>query len=189
MPKVAIYCRLSIEDKDKAENDLSESIQNQKAMLRDYCQERNWEIFDIYVDDGYSGIDRSRPEFNRLLRDCENGHIDIVLCKDQSRFSRDTIVIEQFINDKFLEWGVRFIGVADNADSDSESYSTMHLFTSAYNEMYVRDISAKICRTLAYKRKQGQFIGSFAPYGYIIDKCAISHNTITKKLLKILAIN
>ena len=169
MPKVAIYCRLSIEDKDKAENDASASIQNQKAMLRDYCHERDWVIYDIYVDDGYSGIDRSRPEFNRMIRDCETGHIDIVLCKDQSRFSRDTVVIEQLINDKFLEWGIRFIGVADNADSDSESYSTMRLFTSAYNEMYVKDISSKIRRTLAYKREQGQFIGSFAPYGYTID--------------------
>lgn len=169
MPKVAIYCRLSIEDKDKLGSDDSQSIINQKNMLRDYCHERDWEIYDIYVDDGYSGIDRSRPEFNRLLRDCEAGHIDIVLCKDQSRFSRDTVVIEQFINDKFLEWGIRFIGVADNADSESESYSTMRLFTSAYNEMYVKDISAKIRKTLAYKREQGQFIGSFAPYGYKID--------------------
>ena len=169
MPKVAIYCRLSIEDKDKSDDANSASIQNQNAMLKDYCHERDWEIFDIYIDDGYSGIDRSRPEFNRLLKDCETGYIDIVLCKDQSRFSRDTIVIEQFINDKFLEWGIRFIGVADNADSESESYSTMRLFTSAYNEMYVKDISAKIRRTLAYKREQGQFIGSFAPYGYQID--------------------
>ena len=169
MPKVAIYCRLSIEDRDKSCGDNSASIQNQKAMLRDYCRDRDWEIYDIYIDDGYSGIDRSRPEFNRLLNDCEKGRIDIVLCKDQSRFSRDTMVIEQFINDKFLEWGIRFIGVADNADSDSESYSTMRLFTSAYNEMYVKDISSKIRRTLAYKREQGQFIGSFAPYGYQID--------------------
>lgn len=169
MPKVAIYCRLSIEDKDKATNDSSQSIVNQKSMLRDYCRERDWEIYDIYCDDGYSGIDRSRPEFNRLLNDCEKGNVDIVLCKDQSRFSRDTIVIEQYINDKFLEWGIRFIGVADNADTDSESYSTMRLFTSAYNEMYVKDISSKIRRTLAYKREQGQFIGSFAPYGYKID--------------------
>ena len=169
MPKVGIYCRLSIEDRDKSGGDDSVSIQNQKSMLRDYCRERNWEIYDIYVDDGYSGIDRSRPDFNRLLLDCENGNVDIVLCKDQSRFSRDTVVIEQFINDKFLEWGVRFIGIADNADTDSESYSTMRLFTSAYNEMYVKDISSKIRRTLAYKREQGQFIGSFAPYGYLID--------------------
>ena len=169
MPKVAIYCRLSIEDRDKQKCDDSQSIQNQKAMLREYCKERNWEIYDIYCDDGYSGIDRSRPEFNRLLHDCETGKIDIVLCKDQSRFSRDIVVIEQIINDKFLEWGIRFIGVADNADTDSETYSTMRLFTSAYNEMYVKDISAKIRRTLAYKREQGQFIGSFAPYGYQID--------------------
>ena len=169
MPKVGIYCRLSIEDRGKLKCDDSQSIQNQKAMLREYCKERNWEIYDIYCDDGYSGIDRSRPEFNRLLHDCKTGKIDIVLCKDQSRFSRDIVVIEQIINDKFLEWGIRFIGVADNADTDSESYSTMRLFTSAYNEMYVKDISAKIRRTLAYKREQGQFIGSFAPYGYAID--------------------
>lgn len=169
MPKVAIYCRLSIEDKDKSGDNDSQSILNQKSMLRDYCRERDWEIYDIYCDDGYSGIDRSRPEFNRLLRDCEKGVIDIVLCKDQSRFSRDTIVIEQLINDKFLELGIRFIGIADNADSESESYSTMRLFTSAYNEMYVKDISTKIRRTLTYKREQGQFIGSFAPYGYQVD--------------------
>lgn len=169
MQKAGIYCRLSIEDRNKLKTDDSQSIQNQKSMLRDYCRERDWEIYDIYCDDGYSGVDRSRPEFSRLLRDCENGHIDIVLCKDQSRFSRDIIVIEQYINDKFLEWGIRFIGVADNADSDSEMYSTMRLFTSAYNEMYVKDISSKIRRTLTFKREQGQFIGSFAPYGYLID--------------------
>ncbi len=169
MPKVGIYCRLSIEDKDKLKSDDSQSIQNQKSMLRDYCKERDWEIYDIYCDDGYSGIDRSRPEFNRMLNDCEAGKINIVLCKDQSRFSRDIIVIEQYINDKFLEWEIRFIGVADNADSDSETYGTMRLFTSAYNEMYVKDISSKIRRTLTFKREQGQFIGSFAPYGYQND--------------------
>lgn len=175
IPKVGIYCRLSIEDKDKLKTDDSQSIQNQKAMLRDYCHERDWEIYDIYCDDGYSGIDRTRPAFHRLLADCEAGKINLVLCKDQSRFSRDTVVIEQYINDKFLEWGIRFIGVADHADSDSEMYSTMRLFTSAYNEMYVKDISAKIRRTLTYKREHGQFIGSFAPYGYQIDPADHHH--------------
>ena len=175
MPAVGIYCRLSIEDKDKAGNIASESIQNQKAMLRDYCTERGWDIYDLYTDDGFSGIDRTRPAFNRLLADCEQGKIDIVLCKDQSRFSRDTVIIEQYLNDKFLEWGIRFIGVADNADTNNESYSTMRLFTSAYNEMYVKDISAKIRRTLTYKREQGQFIGSFAPYGYQIDPADKHH--------------
>lgn len=172
MPKVGIYCRLSIEDKTGGE---SQSIQNQKEMLREYCREREWEIYDIYADDGFSGVDPNRPQFRRLLRDCEAGNIDIVLCKDQSRFSRDTVIIEQFINGKFLERGIRFIGIADNADTESESYGTMRLFTSAYNEMYVKDISAKIRRTLAYKREQGQFIGSFAPYGYLIDPADKHH--------------
>lgn len=169
MPQVAIYCRISIEDRFKSEINSSQSIENQKSMLCDYCKERNWDIYDIYCDDGYSGIERSRPEFNRMISDCLNRKVNIVLCKDQSRFSRDTVVIEEYINDKFLEWGIRFIGVADNADSDSESYGTMRLFTSAYNEMYVKDISSKIRKTLDFKRRQGQFIGSFAPYGYKID--------------------
>ena len=175
---VGIYCRLSIEDRNKLKNDDSRSIQNQKLMLCDYCRERNWDIFDIYCDDGYSGTDRSRPEFNRLLDDCENGCIDVVLCKDQSRFSRDVVVIEQFINDRFIEWGVRFIGVSDNSDTESEMYGAMRLFTSAYNEMYVRDISCKIRRTLAYKREHGQFVGSFAPYGYRIDSADRHHLVI-----------
>lgn len=169
VPQVGIYCRLSIEDRDKMKCDDSQSIHNQKSMLCDYCKERGWDIYDIYCDDGYSGVDRNRPEFIRMLGDCQKSKIDIVLCKDQSRFSRDIVVIEEYINDKFLEWGIRFVGVADNSDSDSESYSTMRLFTSAYNEMYVKDISSKIRKTLSYKREQGQFIGSFAPYGYKID--------------------
>ena len=181
LPKVGIYCRLSIEDQNKLKTDDSQSIQNQKSMLRNYYRERDWEIYDIYCDDSYSGIDRSPPEFTRLLRDCEKGNINIVLCKDQSRFSRDTVVIEQYINDKFLEWGIRFIGVADNADSDSEMYDTMWLFTSAYNEMYVKNISSKIRRTLTYKREHGQFIGSFAPYGYMIDPNDKHHLVIDKE--------
>lgn len=178
MPSVGIYCRLSVEDQDKAGSDDSQSIQNQKTMLREYCTERGWEISGLYIDDGYSGTDRSRPAFCRLLRDCEQGKIDIVLCKDQSRFSRDIVVIEQYFSEKFPEWGVRFIGVADNADTDSESYGTMRLFTGAYNEMYVKDISAKIRRTLRCKREQGQFIGSFAPYGYQIDPADRHHLVI-----------
>jgi len=169
IPNVAIYCRISIEDRNKAADDASASIQNQQAMLRDYCKSHGWDIAGIYTDDGYSGTDRRRPGFCRMLRDCEKGGIDIVLCKDQSRFSRDTVVIEEYLSDRFPEWGVRFIGIADNADTDSESYGTMRLFASAYNEMYVRDISSKIRRTLASKREQGQFIGAFAPYGYRID--------------------
>lgn len=175
----AIYVRLSDEDRDKQfRTDDSGSIQNQKSMLTAYCEERRWNIYDIYCDDGYSGTDRNRPEFQRMLRDCEDGKIGVVLCKDQSRFSRDIVVVEEYINDKFLEWGVRFIGVVDNADSESESYSMTRIMAGAFNEMYVKDISSKIRRTLKHKREKGQFTGSFAPYGYAVDPDNKNHLVI-----------
>ena len=101
-PKVAIYCRLSDEDHNKKnpEED-SRSIQTQKAMLRDYAHEQGWEIYDIYSDDDYSGADSSRPEYNRLLEDAEKRKFDIVLCKHQSRFTRDMVHVEIYINEKF----------------------------------------------------------------------------------------
>ena len=176
---VAIYVRLSDEDKDKKyKGDESASIQNQKSMLTAYCKERNWDIYDIYVDEDYSGTDKNRPAFNRMLKDCEKGNVNLVLCKDQSRFSRDIVTVETYINDKFLEWGVRFIGVADNSDSDNEMYSTMRLMQGAYNELYVKDISTKIRKTLTHKREQGQFTGSFAPYGYAVDPKNKNHLVI-----------
>ena len=90
MSKVAIYCRLSEEDKDKLnKDDDSNSIQNQKSMLLQYALSQKWEVYNIYSDDDYTGADRKRPEFNRLLKDAESGNFDIVLCKTQSRFTRE----------------------------------------------------------------------------------------------------
>ena len=167
MNKVAIYVRLSREDIDKNKGDDSQSIANQKSMLSAYCKERNWDIYDIYCDDGYSGIDKTRPDFNRMISDCEQGKVDTVLCKDLSRFSRDNTVVDQLIYDKFIEWGIRFKGVADNSDNDSNHDTGMRLFVGAFNEYYVQDISRKVRKTMEHKRKQGQFVGSFAPYGYM----------------------
>jgi len=176
MVNVAIYARLSDEDRDKQhETDESESIQNQKAMLGDYCKERNWEVFDIYCDEDYSGIDRNRPEFNRLLADCENGYINIVLCKSQSRFSRDMEVIEKYIHNKFLEWNVRFIGVVDRADSFDAANKKARQINGLINEWYLEDTSENIRKTLDNKRKRGEFTGSFAPYGYLIDPANKNH--------------
>ncbi len=101
----------------KSEADESESIQNQKSLLTDYCRQRNWDIFDIYCDEDYSGTDFYRPDFQRMLADCESGCINVVLCKSQSRFSRDMAVVETYIHDKFPEWGVRFVSIIDHADS------------------------------------------------------------------------
>ena len=86
--KTAIYCRLSEEDRNKTrKSDDSNSIQNQKSMLIQYAIDQGWEIYDIYSDDDYTGSDRNRPQFNRLLADAQARKFDIVLCKTQSRFT------------------------------------------------------------------------------------------------------
>ena len=88
--KAAIYCRLSEEDKNKQSvTDDSGSIQNQKSLLLQYAMEQGWELYNIYSDDDYAGADRRRPEFNRLLKDAEQHKFDIILCKTQSRFTRE----------------------------------------------------------------------------------------------------
>ena len=100
--KVAIYCRLSEEDRNKQfETDDSNIIQNQKAMLLQYAMEQGWELYNIYSDDDYTGSDRRRPEFNRLLKDAEAHKFDIVLCKTQSRFTRELELVEKYIHGLF----------------------------------------------------------------------------------------
>jgi len=93
--KAAIYCRLSEEDRDKKnKTDESGSIQNQKAMLLAYAAEQGWEVYGIYSDDDYTGSDRNRPAFQRLLADAEAHRFDIILCKTQSRFTRELELVE-----------------------------------------------------------------------------------------------
>lgn len=119
--KVAIYCRLSREDDDKLhECDESESIQNQKSMLINYAVEQNWDIYNIYCDEDYSGIDIKRPEFNRLLEDAKAHKFDIVLCKTQSRFTRDMEIVEKYLHNKFVEWDIRFVSLVDHVDTDDK---------------------------------------------------------------------
>ena len=104
--KAAIYCRLSEEDRNKVnEYDDSNSIRNQKSMLLQYAHSQNWEIFDIYSDDDYAGADRNRPQFRRMLADAEDHMFDIVLCKTQSRFTRELELVEKYIHGLFPIWG------------------------------------------------------------------------------------
>ena len=113
--RAAIYCRLSEEDKGKADGADSGSIQNQKLLLTQHADAQGWEIYDIYSDDDYAGADRNRPEFNRLL---EAKRFGIVLCKTQSRFTRELELVEKYIHGLFPIWGIRFVSVADNCDTD-----------------------------------------------------------------------
>ena len=103
----AIYCRLSREDEEKQSE--SESIQNQKSMLIKYALDKGWDIYNIYCDEDYSGIDRGRPGFNAMLADAQAGKFEVILAKTQSRFTRDMELVERYLHGLFPEWGVRFV--------------------------------------------------------------------------------
>lgn len=168
--KVAIYCRLSEEDKDKKNpEDDSNSIQNQKKMLIDYAMQNDWEIYNIYSDDDYSGSDRNRPEFNRMIADAENRRFDIILCKAQSRFTRELELVEKYINYLLPLWGIRFVGLVDNADTANQGNKKARQITGLTNEWYIEDLSNDIRKVLHSKTKEGLHIGSTAAYGYIKD--------------------
>lgn len=166
----AIYCRLSDEDRNKANKyEDSESIQNQKKLLLEFAKENKWEVYKIYCDDDYSGLDSERPGFNRLIADAEAGKFNIVLCKSQSRFTRDMEMVEKYLHNKFIEWGIRFIGITDNADTLEKGNKKSRQINGLVNEWYCEDISENIKAVFDVKRKRGEFIGSFAPYGYKKD--------------------
>lgn len=168
--RVDIYTRLSDEDRYKKDrNDDSESISNQKSMLLKYALNHDWEVVNIYSDDDWSGADINRPQFQKLLKDCEDGIVDIVLCKTQSRFSRDMEVIEKYIHNKFLEWKVRFVSVVDNADTEVEGNKKSRQINGLVNEWYLEDLSKNVRRSLQNRREDGLYLGSFAPYGYVKD--------------------
>ena len=176
MINAAVYVRLSDEDRNKRlRTDESESIQNQRSLLREYCRERGWSIYDEYCDENYSGTDFDRPDFQRMLRDCERGYVNVVLCKSQSRFSRDLGVIEEYIHNKFIEWGVRFVSIVDHADTDDAYNKRARQINGLNNEWYCEDTSLNVRRILRHKRENGQFTGSFAPYGYRIDPADKHH--------------
>lgn len=168
--KVGIYCRLSEEDRNKqTKTDDSESIRNQKSMLLQYALDRGWEVYGIYSDDDYTGSDRNRPEFNRLLRDAERGRIDIVLCKTQSRFTREMELVEKYLHGLFPVWGVRFVSVVDNADTDNKGNKKARQINGLVNEWYLEEMSDNIRSVLTNRRKQGLHIGAFSLYGYNKD--------------------
>ncbi len=168
--KVAIYCRLSREDDDKLhENDESESIQNQKSMLINYAIEKSWDIYNIYCDEDYSGIDSERPEFNKLLEDAKSHKFDIVLCKTQSRFTRDMEIVEKYLHNKFVEWNIRFVSPVDHVDTSDKGNKKSRQINGLVNEWYLEDLSENIKRTFDNKRKQGLHIGAFVCYGYKRD--------------------
>ncbi len=184
--KVAIYPRLSEEDRNKKNQaDESESIQNQKSMLIEYAINQGWEIYDIYTDEDYTGADRNRPEFNRLLKDAEARKFDIVLCKTQSRFTRELELVEKYIHGLFPIWGIRFVSIVDHADTDVRGNKKARQINGLINEWYLEDLSENIKSVFNNKRKNGVHIGAFALYGYLKDPEQKGHLIIDEEAAQI----
>ena len=140
--KVGIYLRLSREDEKDKE---SGSIKNQRAILMDYIKEHHLNFIAEYVDDGISGTTFQRPGFKRLIEDVKKKKIDTILTKDTSRLGRDHIEFGYYVEKFFPENNVRYVAINDQIDTFKQE-NDMLLFKSAYNDMYVKDISNKIRR-------------------------------------------
>ncbi len=164
---VGLYIRLSKEDRDNA---LSESVINQKSLLKQYAIENNLDIFDYYIDDGYSGTNFNRPEFRRLISDIEDKKINMVITKDMSRLGRDYIETCNLIEKYFPLNGVRYIAITDNIDTYLDnSNNEITPFKAIMNDYYAKDISKKIRSSLIAKKREGKWVSGRCPFGYDRD--------------------
>lgn len=174
--KVAIYLRLSKEDDDlscsSGAKSESNSISNQRKLIYDFMKSHpELELYDEYKDDGKSGSNFDRAEFQRMIKDIEAGKVNCVVVKDQSRFGRDYIDVGKYKEKIFPKLGVRFITINEGYDSLSATSSDDLAFTinSFVYDFYIRDISTKIRTNLTAKKQNGEYAGAFVAYGYVKD--------------------
>ncbi len=179
--KAALYMRLSKDDDGTSE---SASITTQRKMLRSYAADQGFQVFDEYVDDGWSGTNFDRPDFKRMIADIEAGKVNLVLTKDLSRLGRDYITAGQYTEIYFPSKGVRYIAINDGYDSDSP-YTDIAPFKNVINEMYARDTSKKIRSAFTTKMRDGAYIAAFAPYGYQKDPADKNHLVVDTQSGKI----
>jgi site-specific DNA recombinase len=175
---VGIYCRLSRDDNNGSTESMS--IANQKQMLTAYVDERGWTLQETYIDDGYSGTTFDRPDFQRMIGDIQNGKINMVITKDLSRLGRNYIMTGQYTDFFFPQNGVRYIAINDNVDTLNDD-NDIAPFKNILNEMYAKDISKKIRSARAVSAKQGKFMGSKAPFGYVKSPADRYHLIVDEK--------
>lgn len=164
-----MYLRLSREDGDSTE---SNSISNQRQIIKSYARDNDFKVVAEYVDDGFSGSNFDRPKFKKMIQDLEEKKFKTIIVKDLSRFGRDYIESGKYLQKIFPEKGIRFISVNDNYDSENADVSDTHLILpirNFINDSYCRDISMKVKSSKEIKSKNGEFIGAFAPFGYKKD--------------------
>ena len=166
LKKTALYCRLSQDD--GLEGD-SNSIQNQKNILQKFAEDHHFPNPCFYVDDGFSGGNFQRPASQQMISDMENGEIGIIVTKDLSRLGRNQLHTGLYIEERFPMFGVRYIAINDNVDTDSSESNDLMPFKNLFNEWFIRDTSRKIRAVLKAKAERGERLGTRAPYGYIKD--------------------
>ena len=185
---VGIYIRLSQEDKDKKYESNSESVINQKELLRGYVKNNNFNLVKEYVDDGYSGTDFERPGFQSMLEDINNKKINCVIVKDLSRLGRDHVITGYYIETFFPENNIRFISILESYDSfKNQASNDSSTFIIACNDYYSKQNSIKIRNVLNEKRKNGKFVGSLPCFGYMrdpLDKGHLIPNPDTAPIVK-----
>ena len=168
MWNVGVYIRLSQEDGDKEE---SNSVINQREIITSFVKENSdLKLFDYYIDDGYSGTNFDRPGFKKLIDDVENNKINCIVVKDLSRFGRNYIEVGNYLEQIFPVSNIRFISINDYIDSykDPESLNSIIVpFKNLMNDEYSRDISQKVKYALNTRKRNGEFMGSVVPYGYL----------------------
>ena len=170
--RVAVYLRLSRDDVSDGGAE-SNSIGSQRDLICSYIRRHDdMELYDIYVDDGWSGANFDRPSFRRMMEDIAQGHIDCVMVKDLSRLGRDYIEAGRLIQKTFPAFCVRFIAINDNFDSLTADFHEKTLVLPVknfINDAYCSDISKKVKSQQQLKRERGEYIGAFAAYGYRKD--------------------
>ena len=167
--KVGAYLRLSKEEFNNEKE--SNSITNQKLIIDNYLKEhKEYKLVDYYIDDGYSGTTFDRPQYKRMIKDIVEGKVNTIIVKDLSRFGRNHIESDNYIENILPGYNVRFISIIDEIDSfkNPKSVSSIEIpLKNLMNDEYARDISEKVKSTLRIKQLNGEFIGVTAPYGYL----------------------
>ena len=161
----ALYMRLSRDDELQGE---SGSIQTQRMMLRQYAAEHRLNVIDEYIDDGWSGTNFDRPDFQRMIDDIEDGKINCVVTKDLSRLGRNYILTGQYTEIYFPSKGVRYIAVNDNVDTINGE-NELAPFLNILNEMHARQTSKKVKAAMRTRFANGAHYGAYAPLGYVKD--------------------